>query len=829
MGARMTTTRNWTIAAVAALAMAGGISGRAQVAGTNGAAAGGAPVMDATSVRATLDQYCVGCHSDRLKTGNLSLQGLDMASVPDEARVWEKVIQKLRAGTMPPGGSRRPDAAGYRALWTWLEDTIDARGAKEPNPGPSQAFHRLNRLEYQNAIRDLLALDVDVASLLPADDTYEHGFDNNADMLSMSPSLTSRYLLVAGRVSRTAVGVTPEDAAVATYRVHPNVFQDDRLNEDLPFGSRGGIAVDHYFPVDAEYTARVKLHRNFSDYIIGFSRPHVLEIRLDGALVKRFTVGDGDSKGRMAPLSFSGNIAGDAEWEYFMNTGDAGIEARFPATAGSHVVSVSFQRLTTEEDGPLQPRQRGYGMFVNEHYEALARVESVAVGGPYNVRGPGDTPSRHEIFVCRPSAAAEERACAERIIGRLARRAFRRAVTDADVAPLMAFYEEGRSEGTFDDGIQFALERILVDPEFLFRIEAGDEPGARPRTQTELASKLSFFLWSSIPDEPLLDSAIEGTLDDPEVLQGHVQRMLADERSRTLVDGFAAQWLRLRNLEDAARESSDFPDFDENLRRAFRMETELFVESTIREDRSVTDLLRARYTFVNERLARHYGIEGVYGPRFRRVALPEDSPRGGLLGQGSLLMVTSYPNRTSPVVRGKWLLESIVGAPPPEPPANVPGLPDRGEGGKPASVRERLENHRRNPVCAACHNSIDPMGFGLENFDAIGAWRDRSEAGTPIDATGIMPNGTKFEGPSGLRGLLLSQEREFAATVTSKLLSYALGRGLEYYDVPTVRAIVRDAARENYRWSAIVTGIARSVPFQMRKAGGEGVSSHDHQ
>ena len=779
----------------------------------------------AESTRAALDRFCVRCHNDRLRTAGLALDTHDLAHVGADAETWERVIVKLRARTMPPAGSPRPAEATYRAVASWLETEIDTVALSRPDPGRGETFHRLNRAEYHAAVRDLLAVDVDVAELLPADDTYEHGFDNNGDVLSISPDLVARYLSAARRISRLAVGIPPVGPAVATYRVHPALLQDDRQDDRLSFGSRGGIAIPHYFPVDGEYTIRIRLHRNFSDYILGFSAPQELDVRVDGALVTRFEVGDADAVGQMAPLSFAGNIAGDPEWEYYMNTGDAHLEARFPARAGQRTVGVSFVRRFSEPEGVLQPRNRGYGRFVDERYDENAAVEQVAIGGPYAVEGPGDTPSRRAIFACLPAADAttdEEEACAGRILGKLARRAYRRPVDDTDIGALLDFFRAGRRDGGFDDGIQFALERMLVDPEFLFRIEhdpVDAAPGAPYRLDDlDLASRLSFFLWSSIPDDELLAAAADGRLDDPAELERQTRRLLGDDRSRALVDNFASQWLRLRNLESQERESADYPEFDENLREAFRRETELFVESNIREDRSLLELLSANYTFVNERLARHYGIAGVYGDRFRRVTLDAEHPRGGLLGHGGLLMVTSYPNRTSPVVRGKWLLETILGAPPPEPPPNVPGLPDRGEGGEPASVRERLERHRANPACAGCHAPMDPLGFALENFDAIGTWRADSEAGLPIDASATMPSGAAFEGPAGLRRVLLSRDEDFAATVTEKLLAYALGRGLEYTDRPAVRRILRAAAADDYRWSSIVQGIVKSTPFQWRRA-----------
>ncbi len=798
------------------------VSGRPHVL----AAQGPSPVEPSpSSARAMLDEFCVRCHNERTLTAGLALDTKDLSDVSADAETWEQVLVKLHSQTMPPAGSPRPDQATYRAVASWLEAEIDTVALAAPDPGRGETFHRLNRAEYQAAVRDLLAIDVDVAALLPADDTYEHGFDNNGEVLSISPDLVARYLSAARKISRLAVGISPLGPVGTTYRVHPALLQDDRQDDALSFGSRGGVAVHHYFPVDGEYTIKVGLQRNFSDYILGFAAPQELDVRVDGELVKRFSIGDADAVGQMAPLSFSGNIAGDPEWEYYMNTGDTGLEVRFPAKAGPRVIGVSFVRRLSETEGVLQPRNHGYGRFVDERYDDNAAVEQVVVSGPYAAGGPGDTPSRRTIFGCRPGAVGasnDEEACASQILTRLARRAYRRPVADREVATLMSFYASGRRDSDFDDGIQFAIERMLVDPEFLFRIERDPTDVAAgtpyPLSDIELASRLSFFLWSSIPDDELLDVAIRGELSDPAILEHQTRRLLADERSSALIENFVSQWLRLRNLESQQRESAEYPDFDENLREAFRRETELFVESTIREDRSLLDLLSANYTFVNERLARHYGIGGVYGDRFRRVTLGADHPRGGLLGHGGLLMVTSHPNRTSPVLRGKWLLESMLGAPPPEPPPNVPGLPDRGEGGEPASVRDRLERHRANPVCASCHAPMDPLGFALENFDAIGSWRVTSEAGLPIDASATMPSGAQFEGPAGLRSVLLSRGEDFAGAVTEKLLAYSVGRGLEYTDRPSVRQILREAGPEDYRWSSIVLGIVRSAPFQWRRS-----------
>ena len=816
------TWRRPTVATVVAF-----LTGCVVAAGHPSAASGQTPAGGASVVashRATLDEYCVGCHNERLTSGEMRLDTLDLADAAAVAESWERVIVKLRSESMPPPGRPRPDQATYRNLAAWLENEIDRKAVESPHPGRPETFHRLNRAEYGNAIRDLLALKVNVAAMLPVDNTYEHGFDNNGDLLSVSPDLLARYLSAARKISRQAVGIPPASPTVETYRIHPNFLQDDRASEDLPFGTRGGLGVRHYFPVDGEYVIKIKLHRNFSDYILGFSTPHHIDIRLDGTPVTQFTVG-GQAKGNMAPLSFAGNILGDPEWEAYMNGGDAGLEVRFAAKAGPRLVAASFLRKVVEPDGVLQPRQRDYGLFVDEQYDGLAAIDQVSIGGPYRNDGPGDTPSRREIFVCRPEQAAEEEGCAKQIIAKLARRAYRRPVTDADVQVLLGFYEAGRRDGNgFEPGIQFAIERMLVDPDFLYRVErdpAGLAPGTPYRlSDVELASRLSFFLWSSIPDEQLLDLAARGRLKEPAVLEQQVRRMLQDPRSRALVDNFASQWLRLRNLAGQERESAEYPDFDENLREAFRKETELFIESTIQEDRSVVDLLSANYAFVNERLARHYGIPKVYGSHFRRVALPQGDPRGGLLGHGALLTITSHPNRTSPVLRGKWLLESILGAPPPDPPADVPGLPDRGEDGKPASVRERLELHRRNPVCASCHAEMDPLGFALENFDAIGAWRDVGEAGMPVDASGTMPGGVKFEGPSGLQAVLLGRRAGFAQTVTEKLLAYAVGRGLTYHDRPVIRKITGAALPRDYRWSSLILGIVKSTAFQMRETRG---------
>ncbi len=787
--------------------------------------AGDAPQasQDAASPRALLDRYCVTCHNQRLKTGGLSLDTVDPSNLAEHADVWEKVVRKLRAGTMPPVGRPRPDKPVAASLVSSLEAGLDRAAAAKPNPGRAP-LHRLNRTEYANAIRDMLALDVDVRNLLPADDTDEHGFDNVAEVLTVSPALMERYLFAARKIGRLALGY-PTGPGVELYPLPRMLTQDDRLSEDLPFGSRGGAAVRHYFPADAEYKIKVKLKSNLYDYILGLGRPQDLDVRLDGALVKRFTVG-GRSDLNPPPPSFSGAMRGNTTFETYAHDADAGLEVTVAAKAGMRTVGVFFTRQTWESEGVLQPVQTGYPLAVNEQYDGLAAVDSIAIDGPFKITGPGDTPSRRKILLCSPkaqtarrnAARGDEEACAKQILSTLARRAYRRPVSDDDVRTLIEFYRTGRKDGSFDAGIQFALERILIDPDFLFRTHrdpAGAKAGTPYRlTDLELASRLSFFLWSSIPDDELLDDAARGRLKDPNVLTAQVRRMMADPRAEALVENFAGQWLMLRNIRDAAPDPDLFTDFDENLREAFQRETELFIDSQVRDDRSVPELLTADYTFLNERLARHYGIPGVHGTRFRRVTLAEGQ-RGGLLGHGSLLTVTSYPNRTSPVLRGKWLLENILGTPPPPPPPDVPALKDKGENGRPQSVRERLEDHRRNPTCAACHAQMDPLGFALDHFDAVGKWRE-ADAGTQVDASGTLPDGSTFRGLDGLRTLLDSRREQFVATVTEKLLAYALGRGLEAYDMPAVRKIVRDAAADNHRWSSIVLGIVDSVPFKMR-------------
>jgi len=767
----------------------------------------------ASSQRQLLDKYCVACHNARARTADLLLDEANVERLGENPALWEKVIRRLRADAMPPPGRPKPDQATKTAFVSWLESGLDKAAALHPVAGRAP-IHRLNRTEYVNAIRDLFDIEIDGRALLPGDSSDRHGFDNIADVLSISPALMDRYLSAARKISRLAVG-RPAGPDFELHAINKNLSQDDRMSEDLPFGSRGGAAVPYYFPTDGEYVFTVKLQRTGYDYIRGLGAEHEMDVRLDGAPLKRFTFGDEKWSKLAPPAAYSGNIYGTPEWEAYTHEADDEFQVHATVKAGRHVVGVSFVEETWEPEGVIQPKAVGVAWTWDELTLGNPALGSVTISGPV-VAGPAqESPSRRKIFICRPNESGGEEACARRILSNLARRAYRRPSNDRDVQTLMTFYNAGRAEGGFDEGIQAALERLLVGPEFLLRIEAdASAPGAaKPIGDLELASRLSFFLWSSIPDEELLEVATRKNLRDPATLERQVRRMLADPRSRALVDNFVGQWLVVRNIRDFTPDSDLFPDFDENLRDAFQRETEFFMEDQIREDRSVADALNANYTFLNERLARHYEIPGVYGNQFRKVTLTDDR-RMGLLGQGSILAVTSYPNRTSPVLRGKWLLENFLGTPP-SPPPNIPSLKENAPNGKPATVRARLEEHRRNAVCATCHAPMDPLGFALENFDPIGAWRT-VDSRMPIDASGLLPDGTSFQGPAGLRNVMLSRREQFVRTVTEKLLLYALGREIEYYDEPVVRRITREAAPSGYRWSSLILGIVRSFPFQMR-------------
>jgi hypothetical protein len=769
----------------------------------------------APAARALIQQYCIGCHNSRLKTAGLVLDASETDRVVQHPDIWEKVAGKLRTGEMPPAGLPRPDASAYRTAIRELESALDEASAANPKPG-GVPVHRLNRAEYTNAIRDLLDLHIDSKELLPADDSDQDGFANVASILSMSQVLLENYMTAARSISHLAVGDRSTPPAVETYKISKLLYQDDRMGDDLPFGSQGGASIRHIFPVDGEYTIKVLLRRQFYDYIMGMGEPHQIDVRVDGVRIKRFTVG-GETKGMTMPEGFAGNTQGSAAFEAYMHTADAGLEVRIPVKAGEHAVSASFVERFWEQEGVLQPRQIGFARTTNENYHGNPAVEFVMIGGPYGPVRRGESPSRKRIFVCTPKTSAAEEPCAREILATLARRAYRRPVNGNDLEALLDFYLTGRKENDFDTGIQMGLERILAAPSFLFRIEstaANVAAGSAYKLgDLDLASRLSFFLWSSIPDEELLNLAIKGQLKEPGVLKRQVERMLRDPRSQALVEGFATRWLGLSKLAGLTPDTDLYREFDENLREAMAKETQLFVADQIRADRSVSDLVTANYSFMNERLAKFYGVPNIYGPRFRRVDFT-DGIRGGLLGQAGILAVTSYPNRTSVTVRGRWLLTNLFGSPPPPPPPDVPALKDPGQDGQPRSLRARMELHRREAACASCHQRMDPLGFALENFDALGKWRTESD-GAPIDVAAALPDGTRFDGITGLRQLMVTHKEDFVRTFTGKLLTYAVGRGLELSDMPALRKIARDAASDDDRWSAIIWGIVNSPPFNM--------------
>ena len=769
----------------------------------------GNPPAQVSNSRDLLNRYCVTCHNDRLKTAGLTLDRADADHVGSGVELWEKVAHKLRSGAMPPPGMPRPDKSTLDAFVTRLESQLDREAAAHPDPG-RPLEHRLNQLEYSNAVRDLLALDIDATTLLPADES-DHGFDNIAAVLSISPTLLERYLSAARKISRLAVGDPSTAPTVETFRISRGLRQEERMSEEFPFGTRGGIVVHPYFPLDGEYVVKITLGRSFTAARIrAINTREQIDVFLDGARVTRFEIG-----GQCAD---SGNR--DPKCRAYTETADEALHVRFPAKAGPHALGVAFVKKSTLTEGAaptvLPPRH------TSSTYEAPRMdIDSVRLEGPYNATGPGDTPSRKQIFVCHPTRTEDEEPCARKILTALARRAYRRPVTDSDVGLLMPSYRAGRAEAGFESGIQEALARLLVAPQFLFRIErdpVNSKPGSVYHiSDLELASRLSFFLWSTIPDDPLLDAAAQGELRDPKVLEEQVRRMLADPRAKTLTANFAGQWLHLRNMKAVDPDPRLFPDFDDNLREDFRHETEMFLESQLKDNRPLEELLTANYTFVNERLAKFYGIPGVYGTHFRRVTLT-DPNRTGLLGQASILTVTSYANRTSPVLRGKYVLDVILGAPPPPQPPNVPPLKETGESGQaPASVRARMEEHRSNPVCAACHKQMDPLGFALENFDAIGKYRTM-DGDSPIDASGVFADGTPFSNPVDFRQALLVHKTEFVRNFAEKLMTYAIGRTVGYTDQPAVRAAVKDAAPSDYRWASLILGVVSSEPFQMRRA-----------
>lgn len=744
----------------------------------------------------TTKVYCDTCHFGPKARAKLNLETLDLTHLDAHGETWEKILVKLRSGQMPPVGMPRPTPATYDALIASIESERDRVAQVRPNPG-RPTLHRLNRTEYANAIRDLLGLEIDVSDLLPADD-IGYGFDNIGDVLQVSPVLLERYLSVARKISRTAVGDTDIPVAYQTYTVPHGLTQNERLSDVAPVGSRGGTAIHHFFPVDGEYEISVTLQRNRNDEYLGFERERRLDLRLDDQRLQLFTL----------PRSEKKIVLGGG------TPPDAGLRVRVSVKAGEREIGATFVKDSLLQEGIIDKVRDD---DVKTYFEG---VGSVTVAGPFNVKGPGETATREKIFICRPSGSADEMACAEKILTNLARDAYRRPVTAEDMPQLLALYQEGAKEGGFDSGIRLALQKILVSPQFLFRAEI-DPPNATPGSvyrisDIDLASRLSFFLWSSIPDDELLAVAQKGQLHDPAVLKAQVKRMMADSRSEALIKNFVGQWLFLRNIQRISPDTSTFMTFDENLRRSMEKETELLVENEVREDHSVANLLSTDYTFLNQRMAEHYGIKGIYGTEFRRVKL-EDPNRFGLLGQASILAVTSYPNRTAPTIRGKWVLEQLLGTPPPPPPANVPSLKDDQSTQK-LTMRQRMELHRSNPACAACHKQMDSLGFALDNFDGIGAWRDSTGPGSgPIDASGVLPDGSSFNGPAGLRELLVKKKEMFVETFTERLLTYALGRGVEEYDRPVIRKIVRDASADDQKWSDIILGIVNSTPFQMRR------------
>ena len=760
--------------------------------------------------RALLDRYCVTCHNERLKTAGVMFDTVDIGRVAAHRELFEKAARKLRKGQMPPQGLPQPDQAALGAFLTALEAELDRVAATAPDPG-RVASHRLNRTEYVNVIRDLLALEIDGAALLPSD-MADFGFDNNAKVLSMTPALMDRYMAAATKISRLAVGSLENRSTIQAYKIPNSARQRTRMGDDLPFATHGGLAVRHTFSLDGEYMFKLRLRRSdVGETIIGniAEREFHIELRIDQALIKRLSVG-GRFNGQVK-YDLNGGLIAVPEDDlvhqqiglYNQNADDA-LEVRIPVTAGTRLVSAAFTDMAPS-------------VFAGDGDNAPAGLETLEIRGPYNGTIPADTPSRQRIFVCLPRVAEDEKPCARRIMGALARRAYRRPVMDADLQPLMAVFEVGRADGNFETGIERALEALLSMPAFLLRTEA-EPAGAKAGTihrisDLELASRLAFFLWRSIPDDELLEVAARGRLHDPAVLAHHTRRLLADPKAARWMNDFLGQWWQVRNLRLIEPDPARFPEFDSTLRDAMIKESELFFESQVREDRSVPDLLRGDYTFLNERLAEHYGIPNVYGSHFRRVPAPSPA-RQGLLGHGSVLTVTSYADRTSVVLRGKWVLEALLGAPPPPPPPNVPPLKQNDQKSKPASLRERMEQHRKSAVCASCHANMDPLGFALENFNAIGKWREDDE-GASINAA-IVWKGATIEGPEALRAALLRDGDEFVRTVAEKLLTYAVGRGLDYRDAAVVRQIMRQASRDNYRWSSLLLGVIGSAPFQQR-------------
>jgi mono/diheme cytochrome c family protein len=750
---------------------------------------------DAPQVRAVVEQYCVSCHDSEEPEGGLDLESIESDRIADHPKAWEDVVRRLRARQMPPPGrKKRPSEQAYASVQSQIESELDRAAAERPNPGRTDTIRRLTRTEYQNAVRDLLDLEIDAAALLPADEA-SHGFDN-VTVGNLSPTLLARYVSAAQKISRLAVGGATRVPGGDTIRVRPDITQEDRV-EGLPPGTRGGTLIRYTFPRDGTYELQVRLARDRNEMVEGLHEPHELVVLLDRQQVQSFTV----------------KPPRNDDYEHV----DTHLKARVAAKAGPHDLGVTFLKNPSSLVETLrQPYQAHFNM--HRHPRLSPAVYQVTITGPFDDRGPGDSPSRRRIFVARPKSADEEVSCAKQVLSTLMRRAYRRPVGDADLQRVLPFYREARAEADFDAGVEAALSAVLVSREFLFRVEP-DPPGVAPHTayplsDLELASRLSFFLWSSIPDDELLAVAERGELHDPSVLAKQARRMLADQRSRSLVTSFAGQWLHLRNLESITPDGRLFPDFDDNLRQAFRRETELLFEEVLRGDKSVLDLLGSDHAWLNERLAKHYGIPHVYGTAFRRVALDKASARGGLLRQGSILTVTSYANRTSPVLRGKWILDNLLGTPPPPQPPNVPALEENTVSAS-LPIRQRLAQHRANPACASCHKLMDPVGFSLENYDAVGRWRSLDD-GRPVDASGGMPDGSTFEGVDGLEAGLLARPEMFVHTLAEKLLTFALGRGVDYYDGPAVREVVRKARAADFRTSDLVVAVVTSTPFRMR-------------
>ena len=763
-------------------------------------------VVSATVDHGSLVQeYCVVCHNEALKTGGLSLQAIDVNQVQNHPDVWERVLRKLRANAMPPTGMPRPDEATFLAFENFLQESLDELSRQQPNPGRTASFNRLSRLQYQNAVRDLLDLEVDVSDLLPKDDV-SYGFDS-VNLTNLSPTLMERYLAAAHKISQLAVGTPLNSPASHVELVEASLTQEDHI-DGLPFGTRGGTAFTYHFPRDGQYQLDVVLARDRNENIEGLTEPHEMEMSVDGERVGLFEIVPNRSE-RFALFYYSDQGAGE------------GLTASVDVKAGPHEVAVTFLK---KNSALLESTRQPYLAHFNRdrHPRQQPAVHSVAIGGPFESTGVSQTPSRERIFTCRPGDQISVEDCASSIVSNLGRQAFRRPISAGDIERPMAFFSQVNEQEGFEAGIEMAIRALLISPEFIFRIEqdpATSAPGdVYAISNLELASRLSFFLWSSIPDDELLGLAANGELRDPEVLEAQVKRMLADPKAGTLGLDFASQWLYIRNLDGVDPNTRLFPDFDNNLRQAMRKETEYLFQNIIEEDRNVMELISADYTFLNERLARHYQIPNVYGDHFRKVDLDENSPRLGILGHASVLTVTSYATRTSPVQRGKWVLDNVLGIPPPPPPDNVPTLPENESEVKVVTMRDRMAQHRANPACAQCHQVMDPIGLVLENFDAIGRWQEVNSDHPAIDSSGNLPGGDPLDGVNGLRSALLENPEAFVGTMTEKLMTYALGRGLEYYDAPAIRRILRDAQQQDYRFSSLVLGIVNSTPFQMRKA-----------